>query len=278
MTVAPSMPTKVHMRMMRQFFTWSPTLPMATASAPSSPMEAMLFWSVPQKSAVNTLALNRNRVNRMNTAMDATLHTMTMALRNDALSTPRMTSRVSSHMMTDAMRMQGTVLPGRNAGKKYPSVDIIIVAKATLPSHALSQYPQPEMKPANGPKPSSAYWKMPCRSGRFAPRLASDSASIMKPTPTTPQAMSALPGDATCANWPVMANTPDPMHELITMPISPNRPIPFLLSIDELLCEEVLHDDASITPCREATAKERSKQGLSSGPRASEMRRLRTTT
>jgi len=44
-------------------------------------------------------------------------------------------------MMTDAMRMQGTVLPGRNAGKKYPSVDIIIVAKATLPSHALSQYP-----------------------------------------------------------------------------------------------------------------------------------------
>ena len=42
--------------------------------------------------------------------------------------------------------------------------------------------------------------------------------------------------------------------------------------------EEVLHDDASITPCREATAKERSKQGLSSGPRASEMRRLRTTT
>ena len=71
--------------------------------------------------------------------MAATLHTMTMAFRNAALSTPRMTSSVMPHMTSDAMMMHGMVLPVRNAGKKYPTVDIIIVAKATLPSHADSQ-------------------------------------------------------------------------------------------------------------------------------------------
>ena len=129
-------------------------------------------------------------------------------------------------MMTEATAMQGIVLPGKKEGKKYPTVAITIVANATLPSHAESQYPQPERNPANGPKPSSAYWNMPWRSGRLAPRFASESASIMNPKPTMPQAMSALPGAATCASCPVMANTPEPMHELTTMPISPNRPMP----------------------------------------------------
>ena len=56
--------------------------------------------------------------NRTNTARDATLHTITTALRSDALSTPRITKIVSSHMATDEIAMHGTVFPARNAGKK----------------------------------------------------------------------------------------------------------------------------------------------------------------
>ena len=87
------------------------------------------------------------------------------------------------------------------------------------------------MKPASGPKPSSAYWKMPLSSGFLAPRLFSDRARAAKPIPTTAQATSTAPGLATPASWPVMANTPEPMQELTTMPISPNRPIPLAFSL-----------------------------------------------
>ena len=87
------------------------------------------------------------------------------------------------------------------------------------------------MKPASGPKPSSAYWKMPLSSGFFAPRLFSDSARVAKPMPTTSHAISTAPGLATPASWPVMANTPEPIHELTTIPISPNRPMPLAFSL-----------------------------------------------
>ena len=49
---------------------------------------------------------------------------------------------------------------------------------------------------------------MPCRSGRLATRLFNENASIKNPTPTISHAISAAPGDATCASWPVMANSP----------------------------------------------------------------------
>ncbi len=102
--------------MIMQFMTCSPMPPRPTAVAPYSPAATALLYSVPQKSAVNTPALNMNRANRMKMPMEATLHTMTMAFKNDALSTPRITSSVSSHMTTEAMRMQGTVFPGRKSG------------------------------------------------------------------------------------------------------------------------------------------------------------------
>ena len=93
----------------------------------------------PQKSAVNTPALNSTMLNRMNTTMGTTFAIMTMALRNAALSTPRMTRNVMPHMMTLATTMLPILLPGRKYGRKNPSVDMRMVANATLPSHADSQ-------------------------------------------------------------------------------------------------------------------------------------------
>ena len=70
---------------------------------------------------------------------EATFATMTMAFKNEALSTPRMTKKVKAHMNSEATITHGSVFPGKNVGKKYPRVDIIIVANAMLPSHAESQ-------------------------------------------------------------------------------------------------------------------------------------------
>ena len=72
---------------------------------------------------------------------------------------------------------------------------------------------------------------MPLSSGFLAPRLFSDRARAAKPIPTSAQATSTAPGLATPASCPVMANTPEPMQELTTMPISPNRPIPLAFSL-----------------------------------------------
>ena len=66
-------------------------------------------------------------------------------------------------------------------------------------------------------------------SGRFETRLFSENESAKKPTPTMPQAMSAGPGAATWASWPVVAKTPDPIQALTTMPMSEKRPNPFCL-------------------------------------------------
>ena len=71
---------------------------------------------------------------------------------------------------------------------------------------------------------------MPCRSLRFSVRLFNEKASAKKPTPTMSHAISTAPGEATPASWPVMANTPEPMHELITIPMSPMSPMPFFFS------------------------------------------------
>ena len=118
MTVAPSMPTNTQNMMMKQFTICWITSPSGAASGPAVPAATALLYTAPQKSAVKMPALNKKRLNSTKTASDTTLHTMTMAFRNDALSTPRMTKMVSSHITTDAMAMHGTVLPGRNSGKK----------------------------------------------------------------------------------------------------------------------------------------------------------------
>ena len=135
-TMAPSMPMNDHIMMIRQFTIWSPTPPRST---PSPAMAAALLAICPQKSAVNTPALNSTMLNRMNTTMGTTFAIMTMALRNAALSTPRMTRNVMPHMMTLATTMLPMLLPGRKYGRKNPSVDMRMVANATLPSHADSQ-------------------------------------------------------------------------------------------------------------------------------------------
>ena len=81
---------------------------------------------------------------------------VTIVLIAAADSIPRVTKSVNAHDTSDAKTIAGTLLPDCNAGKKYPSADINIVANATLPSHADSQYPQPEMNPAKSPKPARA--------------------------------------------------------------------------------------------------------------------------
>ena len=87
-TEAPSMPTKHHIMMIMQL---KPTPPSGAASGPYCPAATALSYTLPQKSAVKMPALNRKMPKMRVTAMAATLHTMTMAFRKAALSTPRMT-------------------------------------------------------------------------------------------------------------------------------------------------------------------------------------------
>ena len=90
-TEAPSMPTKHHIMMIMQLKIWVPTPPSGAASGPYCPAATALSYTLPQKSAVKMPALNRKMPKMRVTAMAATLHTMTMAFRKAALSTPRMT-------------------------------------------------------------------------------------------------------------------------------------------------------------------------------------------
>ena len=211
---------------MRQFLICVATSPRGAAPLPAVPAATAASCTLPQKSAVNTPALKLTPQKRTNTASAATFTTMMRAFRNEALSTPRMTSTTSTQLTSDPKRMEPMLLPGRKYGKKNPMVEARIVANATLPSHADSQYPQPDTKPANGPKPSCAYAYMLLSSGFFTTRLLSESASMRKPTPTTSHETSTPPGEATWASCPVSANTPVPMHELTTSPTKPKNPMP----------------------------------------------------
>ena len=114
MTEAPSMPMKHQNMIIMQLTIWSGMVPRSVA--PAWPMAARLSWTVPQKSAVKTPALNMTSANTMNRPRAATLATMTMALMNEALSTPRMTRNVMPQRMTEAIRMHGTVLPDSKGG------------------------------------------------------------------------------------------------------------------------------------------------------------------
>ena len=78
---------------------------MASGFNPLRAITAALRSSSPQKSAVNTPALKAKRQNRMNSRMDTTLTTMTMAFRNAALSTPLITRNVMAHRKMDTITM-----------------------------------------------------------------------------------------------------------------------------------------------------------------------------
>ena len=107
-----------HIMMIMQFVTCSPMEPRPTASAPASPAATALLYTLPQKSAVKMPALNMKMAKIRKMPREATFATMTIAFRNEALSTPRMTRNVSAHMNSDATITQGRVLPGKNVGKK----------------------------------------------------------------------------------------------------------------------------------------------------------------
>ena len=118
MTAAPSMPMKTHIMMIMQFMTCSNRPPMLAASAPISPAATALLYTLPQKSAVKMPALNMKMAKIRKMPREATFATMTIAFRNEALSTPRMTRKVSAHMNSEATITHGKVLPGRKVGKK----------------------------------------------------------------------------------------------------------------------------------------------------------------
>ena len=62
-----------------------------------------------------------------------------MVLTNEALSTPRLTSRVKAQQKIIATIIDGKFWPPLKAGKKVPIALISMVAKAIFPSQAESQ-------------------------------------------------------------------------------------------------------------------------------------------
>lgn len=124
----------------------------AAASAGSE----RLLARFPQKSAVNTAGSNMTTMVRMKAKMGTSLHTMTMALSALASSTPLLTSRTMAQLSTEMKATPAAVRPLENGGKKYPMAVTSMTPNATLPIQMDSQYPQPETRPTNGPKPSRA--------------------------------------------------------------------------------------------------------------------------
>lgn len=61
-----------------------------------------------------------------------------------------------AQLSTEMKATPAAVRPLENGGKKYPMVVTSMTPNATLPIQMDSQYPQPETRPTNGPKPSRA--------------------------------------------------------------------------------------------------------------------------
>ena len=78
----------------------------------------MFAERVPQKSTVNTSKLNTKSMATMNEQMGTSLHTMTMALRKLASSTPRFTSSTMSQLTQDISTSPGTSSCPESVGTK----------------------------------------------------------------------------------------------------------------------------------------------------------------
>ena len=116
------------------------------------PAAAALPAKFVQKSLVNTPRLKLVTVTTKKRSSGTTFNTVRAALTTIAFSTPRLMSRKIPHMTTDAMAIEGQLVPvSPSTGKNVPSAIIIMVAKAMLPIHPDSQYPQPLMNSPNGP-------------------------------------------------------------------------------------------------------------------------------
>ena len=82
---------------------WTIWLATPQRPVPLAASTVALRSTVPQKSAVNRPALKLKMAKAMNTRMDAIFTTITTALRNAALSTPRMTRNVMAHKTSETM-------------------------------------------------------------------------------------------------------------------------------------------------------------------------------
>ena len=73
---------------------------------------------LPQKSAVNSPALNPTAAMAMNTRIGTTLAMVTTTLTTAAVRTPRSVMACTIHKTTEAPMIAGTVVPPSNWGKK----------------------------------------------------------------------------------------------------------------------------------------------------------------
>ena len=218
-TVAPSMPTKTHIMTIRQSMICPPV-----PSRAASPLEVSAF--APQMSKVKVSERNTATMVAMKTKIGTSLQTITIALTALARSTPRFTSQITDQVITELSASESGESPPENTGRKYPSAEMNITLNATTPIQVESQYPQPQMKPTKGPKPSRAYATMPLSPGFSTESLPKVVASPMKPAPVISQAMRAGPGAAAREMSAERAKTPDPIEELMTRAMRAMRAMP----------------------------------------------------
>ncbi len=103
--------------------------------------------AAPQKLKVNLLKLNAMTAISTKATKGTSLATVVIMLTKAAWRTPFSTTKCRPHSAADAPITDSRLLPLPNTGKKKAREPKIATAYETLPSQALTQYPQADWKP-----------------------------------------------------------------------------------------------------------------------------------